>query len=109
MTTTSSDVLLNQILVTLNAFGERLAVVEADLKTVIRDHTKDLDDHEARIRSLEMVARDAVTTVDLDNLEKDRAARVSEALATADRKANVRIGVIGIVVILVNTAIAFFH
>jgi hypothetical protein len=86
MTGVTDSALLNQILATLTNLGERLAVVEADLKTVIRDHTKDLDDHEVRIRVLETATRDVITSTDLD-----------ERAAVADRKANMRLVVIGLV------------
>lgn len=93
---------LNQILATLTSLGERLAVVEADLKTVIRDHTKDLDDHETRIRALETVAREAVTRTELD---EDAKARIE----STDRKANIRIAVVVAVIAVVNVAIAWFR
>ena len=72
MAPTPNGELLNQILATLTSLGERLAVVEADLKTVIRDHTKDLDDHETRIRVLEAVGRQVVTRDELDEREEAR-------------------------------------
>ena len=90
MMTPTSDGLLAQILTTLTSLGERLAVVEADLKTVIRDHTKDLDDHEARIRIIEADARDHVTFADL--AERDAIAR-----ADSDRAANKRMVALGLV------------
>lgn len=98
----ADSALLNQILTTLTSLGERLAVVEADLKTVIRDHTKDLDDHEARIRMLETVAREAVTRSELDADAADRA-------VVADRKANIRIAVLVVVVAVVNIGVAWFR
>jgi len=98
----ADSALLNQILTTLTSLGERLAVVEADLKTVIRDHTKDLDDHEARIRSLETVAREAVTRSELDADAADRA-------VVADRKANIRIAVLVAVVAVVNIGVAWYR
>ena len=102
MAPTPNGELLNQILATLTSLGERLAVVEADLKTVIRDHTKDLDDHETRIRLLESDARDHVTRDELvvQRDERDKA---------NDRKANLRLGVIVAAVTIVNAIIAFFH
>ena len=85
----ADSALLNQILTTLTSLGERLAVVEADLKTVIRDHTKDLDDHEARIRTLETVAREVVTRDELATAAKDpertKACTVAEKTALAPR------------------------
>lgn len=98
----ADSALLNQILTTLTSLGERLAVVEADLKTVIRDHTKDLDDHEARIRTLETVAREAVTRSELDADAADRA-------VVADRKANIRIAVLVAVVAVVNIGVAWYR
>ena len=98
----ADSALLNQILSTLTSLGERLAVVEADLKTVIRDHTKDLDDHETRLRALEEVAREAVTRHDLTEAQTARDAML-------DRKANIRIAVVVAVVAIVNVAIAWFH
>lgn len=98
----TDSALLNQILTTLTSLGERLAVVEADLKTVIRDHTKDLDDHEARIRALETVAREAVTRSELDADAADRA-------VVADRKANIRIAVLVAVVAVVNIGVAWYR
>ena len=93
---------LGQILATLTNLGERLAVVEADLKTVIRDHTKDLDDHETRLRLLEADTRQHVTR---DELASARAS----ALVDADRKANLRLGILGALVLVVNVAISWFH
>lgn len=90
MTTIPNDQLLNQILSTLNTLGERLAVVEADLKTVIRDHTKDLDDHETRLRALETSKSAAVTR---DDLEAYETARVAED----DRRQNRRLVIVGLV------------
>lgn len=98
----ADSALLNQILSTLTSLGERLAVVEADLKTVIRDHTKDLDDHEARIRLLETVAREAVTRAELEDAATARD-------ASNDRKTNIRIAVVVAVVAAVNVAIAWFR
>ncbi len=98
----ADSALLNQILTTLTSLGERLAVVEADLKTVIRDHTKDLDDHEARIRTLETVAREVVTRDELATAAKDR----DEA---NNRKANIRIAVVVAVVAIINGAVAWFR
>ena len=97
---TPSDSTLNQILATLTSLGERLAVVEADLKTVIRDHTKDLDDHETRLRVLETTARDAITQDDLDARDavRDRKQGNRLVLATA---------VIATVSILANIASAY--
>lgn len=98
----ADSALLNQILTTLTNLGERLAVVEADLKTVIRDHTKDLDDHESRIRSLETVAREAVTRDEL-------AAAATQRDEANNRKANIRIAVVVAVVAIINGAIAWFR
>lgn len=91
MAATSDAGLLAQILDTLGKLGERLAVVESDLKTVIRDHTKDLDDHEVRIRALEESARATVSREDLEAAEEKRAAALSDALVQSDRKANRRL------------------
>lgn len=113
--TTPGDqsLLLNQILQTLTSFGERLAVVESDLKTVIRDHTKVIDDHEARMRVLEAAAREAVTQEDLAKAEVARSELVANALEQSDRKANKRIGwaalAISIVVAVVNFGLAYLH
>lgn len=98
----ADSALLNQILSTLTSLGERLAVVEADLKTVIRGDTKDLDDHEARIRTLETVAREVVTRDELATAAKDR----DEA---NNRKANIRIAVVVAIVAIINGAIAWFR
>ena len=89
MTGTPNDQLLNQILSTLNSLGERLAVVESDLKTVIRDHTKDLDDHEARLRTLEADRAGAMTRADF---EAHEAARVE----SDDRRQNRRLVWLGL-------------
>ena len=101
---------LIQILDTLGKLGERLAVVESDLKTVIRDHTKDLDDHEVRLRHLETVAREAVSRTDLETLETTRREEAKAALELADKKANRRLVIIGLsmtgVVAAINVAIA---
>jgi len=102
VTAPADSALLNQILTTLTSLGERLAVVEADLKTVIRDHTKDLDDHETRLRALEEIAREAVTRSELQKA-------AAEQLVTSDRKANIRIAIVVAVVAFVNLAVAWFH
>ena len=111
--TVNDQGLLNQILDTLNKFGERLAVVESDLKTVIRDHTKDLDDHESRIRGLEADNRDHVTKADLLAADLRREELVATALAESDRKANRRIAVgavaISATVAVVNVGIALIR
>lgn len=113
MTTPAYEALLNQILTTLNAFGERLAVVESDLKTVIRDHTKDLDDHEVRLRRLEADSRLVATKAELDALEVRRAAEINAALEASDKRANRRIGWAGlalaVVTVGVNVAIALLR
>jgi len=82
--------LLNQILDTLGKLGERLAVVESDLKTVIRDHTKDLDDHEIRLRALEGARSTVMTREDFEEHEKKRTAE-------ADRSQNKRLTWFGLI------------
>jgi len=109
VTPAADSALLNQILNTLTSLGERLAVVEADLKTVIRDHTKDLDDHETRLRLLEAAGRELVTHGDITDMETRRAAEVDAALTIANRRANLRLGALGLIVAVVNIAVALWR
>lgn len=64
---------LDRIFDTLKNLGERLAVVESDLKTALHNHGKDLDDHEQRIRTLEQA--DLVSRKEVEAQAKARSAR----------------------------------
>lgn len=100
-----NDTLLTQILTSLTTLGERLAVVEADLKTVIRDHSKDLDDHEQRLRVLETRSGGNITRLDLEVVERKREQHIADAIAGSDRKANLRILWLGVGVSTVVAAV----
>lgn len=106
MTPAADQALLNQILNTLTSLGERLAVVEADLKTVIRDHTKDLDDHESRLRLLEAAGRDLVTHADIAAMEERRATEVAAALVAADRRSSRKLVIAGMAITAALTAVS---
>lgn len=105
MTLEADSALLNQILNTLTTLGERLAVVEADLKTVIRDHTKDLDDHEGRIRLLEATGRELVTHADITAMEERRAAEVAAALVATERRSSRKFVIAGLALTAVSIII----
>lgn len=62
-----------QILTLLTTISERLAVVETDVKTLVRDTRKDLDDHEARLRTLEQA--DLVPRKEMEAAQKERSTR----------------------------------
>lgn len=62
-----------QILTLLTSISERLAVVETDVKTLVRDTRKDLDDHETRIRTLEQA--DLVSRKEMEQAAKERSTR----------------------------------
>lgn len=64
---------LDRIFDTLKNLGERLAVVESDLKTALHNHGKDLDDHEARLRTLEQA--DLVSRKEMEQAAKERSTR----------------------------------
>ena len=69
---TADNAILTQILTTLHELSERMAVVETDLKSFIRDSRKDIDDHEIRIRRIEALEPGFVTQ---DDMEKTSSAR----------------------------------
>lgn len=62
-----------QILTLLTSISERLAVVETDVKTLVRDTRKDLDDHETRIRKLEQA--DLISRDEMEQAAKERSTR----------------------------------
>jgi len=113
MATTGETALLGQILAEVQRVGADVTALKVTVATAVADiahRANQTEDHEARLRKVEATVADNVTQGDLDSLEQRRRDEVADALALADRKANRRLVVIGLVmtavVAAVNIAIA---
>lgn len=113
MATTGEQALLGQILAEVKGVAVEVSAVKVTVATAVAEiehRARQADDHEARLRKVEATVADNVTQGDLDSLEQRRRDEVADALALADKKANRRLVVIGLVmtavVAAVNIAIA---
>lgn len=112
-TTPTEQGLLAQILVAVNAVGAEVSALKVANAQVIADarhRGSQVDDHEVRVRVLERERGELATMADLDEMEQRGASARAAALAAADRKANFRLVIIGLVmtavVAVVNVGIA---
>jgi hypothetical protein len=105
--------LLAEILVAVHAVGAEVTALKVANAQVIADarhRGTQVDDHETRIRLIETRQPQLVTTDDLDEMEQRSATARAAALAAADRKANFRLVIIGLVmtavIAVINVAVA---
>lgn len=113
LSTPTEQGLLAEILVAVHAVGAEVTALKVANAQVIADarhRGSQVDDHETRIRKIETRQGELVTTDELDEMEQRNAAARAEALEVADRKANFRLIIIGLVmtavVAVVNVGIA---
>lgn len=116
MTTTGEHALLGQILSKVELVGAEVSAIKVAVATAVAEiehRARQGDDHETRLRSVEQAAAEHITQSDLDALELRRQGEVGAAVALADKRANKRLVVIGLVmtavVAAVNVAIALWR
>lgn len=115
LTASSEQGLLAQILVEVQTTRAEVLAVSAEVSglkvvnaKVVADsehRATQTDDHETRLRKIEEQRAELVTHDDIEAMETRRATEVATALAAADRKANLRLGIIVAIIAAVNVAL----
>lgn len=123
MATTGETALLGQILSEVKLVAAEVSAVKVTVATAVAEiehRARQGEDHETRIRATEVAIAAAVTEADLEALEQRRRDEVEAALVAADkkakeardedaRKANLRVGVIGLLIAAMNIAVAILR